>query len=56
MQKRSKIGETGRFLLSGTVLSCRTPPCASYTRVYQLYTDVKDGNMGVFTELCACLC
>jgi len=54
-----KIGKTGRFSLSGTVLLLPdtpmlpplTPGCTS-----SLHPDVKDGNMGVFTELSACFC
>ena len=54
-----KIGKTGWFSLFGTVLLLPdtpmlpplTPGCTG-----SLHPDVKDGNMGVFTKLCACLC
>ena len=54
-----KIGKTGWFSLFGTVLLLPdtpmlpplTPGCTS-----SLHPDVKDGNRGVFTKLCACLC
>ena len=54
-----KIGKTGWFLLSGMVLQLPdtpmlpplTPGCTD-----PLHPDVKDGNMGVFTELSACFC
>ncbi|EDN88547.1 hypothetical protein PARMER_00006 [Parabacteroides merdae ATCC 43184] len=54
-----KIGKTGWFLLSGKALLLPdipmlpplTPGCTD-----SLHPDVKDGNMGVFTELSACFC
>ena len=54
-----KIGKTGQFLLSGTVLQLPdTPMLPSLTPgcTGSLHPDVKDGNMGVFTELSACFC
>ena len=54
-----KIGKTGWFLLSDKALLLPdipmlpplTPGCTD-----SLHPDVKDGNMGVFTELSACFC
>ena len=54
-----KIGKTGWFLLSGKALLLPdTPMLPPFTPgcTGSLHPDVKDGNMGVFTELSACFC
>ena len=54
-----KIGETGWFSLLGKALQLPdTPMLPPFTPgcIGSLHPDVKDGNMGVFTELSACFC
>ena len=53
-----KIGKTGCFLLFSTALQLpdtpMLPPLTPGCRG-AIHPGVKDGNMGVFTELCTCL-
>ena len=54
-----KIGKTGWFSLLGKALKLPdTPMLPPFTPgcTGSLHPDVKDGNMGVFTELSACFC